>query len=166
MGLVVFTMDATTAHPGVTVDHCSALRETSGGWVTIKSSTPLTPDNHQWAVKIVDQGEGNDASGLMVGLLPKLSSSVASSGMASKFISELGGWCLSRGGESYGTWKCDKVPFGTGSVVEFDLDVGMKTLYVVHGKAKASAHIPTLGDCEELYPAVSLYYLNQKVTFV
>lgn len=165
MGLVVFTMDGTTTHPGVIVDGSTATRETSGGWVTVRSATPLTADNHQWGVKILDQGEGNDASGLMLGLLPKLSASAAS-GMASKYISELGGWCLSRGGESYGSWKCDKIPFGTGSVIEFDVDIGMKTLYVVHGKAKTSAHISNLGDSEELYPAVSLYYLNQKVKFV
>lgn len=165
MGLMKFVIDPTTPHPGITIEGPIASRETNGGWVTIRSTQPLTPDNHQWAMKIIDQGEGNDGSGLMLGIVPKLTSNNIAS-LGGKFISELGGWCISRAGESYGSWKCEKISFGTGMVVEFDLDVVSKTVHVVCGKERALGHIPALTDSEELYPAFSMYYLNQKVQFV
>lgn len=165
MGLDILEVDTTSPHPGVTIDVTSAQRETNGGWVTLKSKTPLTASNHQWAMRVVDQGEGNDGSGLMMGILPQLTPHMASS-MGSKYISELGGWCLSRAGDSYGTWKCDRLPYSTGCVVEFDWDVTSGTLYMVCGKKKAIGHIPTLKDSDVVYPAFSMYYLNQKVAFV
>lgn len=165
MGVTVFEVDTTTQHPGVVVDGAVACRETNGGWVTLRSTQPLTAENHQWAIKVIDQGEGTDGSGLMVGLLPRVSPGNANA-MGSKYISELGGWCISRAGESYGAWKCDKMPYATGSVVEFDLDIPAKTLYIVCGKERAVAHIPSLHDDDEVYPAFSMYYLNQKVLFV
>lgn len=165
MGLTVFEIDSTTPHPGITIDNSLATRETNGGWVTIRSTKPLSAENHQWAMKVVDQGEGNDGSGLMLGLLPKLSPGNVSN-MGGKYISELGGWCISRAGESYGSWKCEKLPYHTGSVVEFELDVGSKTLHIVCGKERALGHIPVLNEAEELFPAFSMYYLNQKVMFV
>jgi hypothetical protein len=166
MGLQVFEVDVSTPHPGVVVGENGVIsRETNGGWVTLRTTTPLSAEQRQWGVKILDQGEGNDGSGLMVGLLPRVPSQQASS-MGSKYISELGGWCISRAGESYGSWKCDRLPFATGSVLEFDLDVSSKTLYVVCGKDRAVAHLPGLTEDDAVYPAVSMYYLNQKVTFV
>lgn len=165
MVLVAFDIDDTTPHPGIKVEDGVAFRVTNGGWVTLKSSQPLTPNNRQWGVKIVDQGEGSDGSGLMLGVLPKLHSNTISI-MSTKYISEMGGWCLSRAGESYGSWKCERIPFGTGSVVEFELDSVAKTLHVVCGDVKAVGHIPSLAETEEYYPAVSMYYLNQKVVFV
>lgn len=165
MGLKVFDIDGTTPHPGIIIDGLVAARETNGGWVTLRSTVPLTSDNHQWALKVIDQGEGNDGSGLMMGLLPKLSPSNAAS-MGTKYISELGGWCFSRAGESYGQWKCEKMPFVSGSVVEFDLDIASKTLYIVSGRERAVGHIPLLIETEEYYPAFSMYYLNQRMTFV
>jgi hypothetical protein len=166
MGLVPFSVDTTTLHPGVIVgDNGVISRETNGGWVTLRTTAPLSVDRRQWGIKILDQGEGNDGSGLMVGLLPRVPAQQVSS-MGSKYISELGGWCISRAGESYGAWKCDRMPFATGSVLEFDIDVGSKTLYVVCGKERAVAHLPGLTEDEPVYPAVSMYYLNQKVIFV
>jgi hypothetical protein len=165
MVLQLFEVDSTTPHPGVVIDGVVASRETNGGWVTLKAVRPLSADNHQWGIKVLDHGEGNDGSGLMVGLLPRLSVSSVSS-MGTKYISELGGWCLSRAGESYGAWKCEKLPFHTGCVLEFDLDMQGRTLHVVCGRERAVGHIPSLTDGDELYPAFSMYYLNQKVMFV
>jgi len=165
MGITIFELDSTTLHPGVVIDSDGvATRDTNGGWVTLRATQPLTPQCHQWAVKILDHGEGADGSGLMLGLMPKVHPHNAGS-LASKYISELGGWCISRAGECYGSWKCERLSFSTGCVVEFDLDFSTKQLHIVCGKDHAIGHIPQLTD-DELYPAVSLYYMNQKVCFV
>ena len=163
MGLTIFTVDDTTQHPGVTVEDDVISRTGSGGWVTLKATQTLTPTNKQWAVKVINQGEGTDGSGLMLGLLPKINSG---SLMSSKYISEMGGWCISRAGESYGSWKCDRLPFGTGCVVEFELDLPGKALHMICGKQKVVGSIPQLVEGAEYYPAVSVYYNNQKVMFV
>ncbi|CCW62747.1 unnamed protein product [Phytomonas sp. EM1] len=165
MGLEVFEIDLTTPHHGVFVDRYSVQRETNGGWVTLRARTPLTAENHQWAVRILDQGEGSDGSGLMLGLLPQLSPQLAAS-MESRYISELGGWCLSRAGDSYGSWKCEKMHFFTGCVVEFDWDATTGSLYIVCGKRRATGIISAATEAQALYPAISMYYLNQKVAFV
>lgn len=165
MGLDIFDVDLFTPHPGVAIDGASAQRETNGGWVTLRARTPLTAATHQWGIRIVDQGEGNDGSGLMLGIVPQLSSQSTSS-MGNKYISELGGWCLSRAGDSYGAWKCDRLPFSTGCVVEFDWDASTGSLYIVCGKKKVTGHIPSLTELDVIYPAFSMYYLNQKVVFV
>eukprot|EP00672_Neobodo_designis_P010181 CAMPEP_0174855760 /NCGR_PEP_ID=MMETSP1114-20130205/34152_1 /TAXON_ID=312471 /ORGANISM="Neobodo designis, Strain CCAP 1951/1" /LENGTH=126 /DNA_ID=CAMNT_0016090525 /DNA_START=97 /DNA_END=473 /DNA_ORIENTATION=- len=126
-------MDTSAPHPGVNIAPDGvATRDTNGGWVTLRATQPLTPACTHWAVRIDDQGDGSDGSGLMIGLLPRLQQHAAPM-LGSKYISELGGWCLSRAGESYGTWKCDPIPFGTGTVVEFDLDMRSKTLTIVCG---------------------------------
>ena len=166
MGVTIFEIDRTSMHPGVIISSDGvATRDTNGGWVTLRSSEPLTSQCHHWAVKIIDHGEGADGSGLMVGLLPKPASHTQHM-LGSKYISELGGWCLSRAGECYGPWKCDRLPFSSGCVIEFDVDVSAKSLNIVCGKEVAVGHIPGLSDTEELYPAISLYYMNQKVCFV
>ncbi|KPI88951.1 hypothetical protein ABL78_1917 [Leptomonas seymouri] len=165
MGLEILEIDTSTPHPGVTVDGSVAQRETNGGWVTLRSKTPLSAANHQWAVRVLDQGEGADGSGLMVGLLPQLSTT-ATNAAGNKYISELGGWCLSRAGDTYGAWKCDRFPYSTGCVVEFDWDAPTNTLYMVSGNKKATGHIPAVKENDLVYPAVSMYYLNQKVAFV
>lgn len=165
MVLQIFDFDATSPHPGVAITDGVASRDSNGGWVTLRSTQPLTPACHQWAIRIVDQGEGNDGSGLMIGLIPKLQQHAAPM-LGSKYISELGGWCVSRAGESYGSWKCERVAFGSGSVVEFDVDFSAKTVTIVCGKETAIGHIPGLGEMDEVFPAVSLYYMNQKVCFV
>lgn len=165
MGLDIFEIDVSTPHPGVAFEGTIAQRDTNGGWVTLRAKEPLTPINHQWGVRIFDHGESNDGSGLMLGLLPQLSSQMVRA-MGNKYISELGGWCISRSGDRYGEWKCDCIPFGTGCVVEFDFDAASGNLYIVCGKRFVSGHIPSLTDADIVYPAFSLYYLNQKVAFV
>lgn len=154
-----------TPHPGVAIDGSTAQRDTNGGWVTVRAKEPLSCSNHQWGVRIIDQGEGADGSGLMLGLLPQLSSQLTSA-MGSKYISELGGWCISRAGDCYGAWKCDEISFSTGCVVEFDFDAASGNLYVVCGKRSVSGRISSLTDSDAVFPAFSLYYLNQKVVFV
>jgi hypothetical protein len=166
MGVSVFAFDTAPPHPGVQIAADGvATRDTNGGWVTLRSSQSLSHGCSHWAIQIIDQGEGNDGSGLMIGLVPRLQSHAAPM-LGSKYISELGGWCLSRAGEGYGTWKVDPLPFTSGSVVEFDLDIATKTLTIVCGRDTATGHIPALQDIEDLYPAISLYYMNQKVAFV
>ena len=166
MGLTVFEVDRSSPHPGVAIgDDGIASRDTNGGWVTLRATQPLSPSCTQFAVKIVDQGEGPDGSGLMIGLLPRLQLHNAPM-LGSKYISELGGWCLSRAGECYGSWKCEPLPYGTGSVIEFDVDAKAKEVTIVCGRDVAVEHIPGLGDIDEVYPAISLYYMNQKVCFV
>ncbi|CBH18449.1 uncharacterized protein TEOVI_000711900 [Trypanosoma equiperdum] len=165
MGLEIFEIDTSTPHTGVVIDGTTACREANSGWVTLRAKTPLSAGQCQWAMKVIDQGEGNDGSGLMMGLLPRLNSQQEVA-MGSKYISELGGWCLSRAGDSYGCWKCDKMPFSTGCVVEFDWDAASRTLYIVSGKRKASGHIPNVSEADVVYPAFSMFYLNQKLAFV
>lgn len=165
MGLEIFEVDPFTPHPGVAIDGSAAQRETNGGWVTLRARKPLSATNHQWAMRVVDQGEGSDGSGLMMGLLPELSPQAVST-MGSKYISELGGWCLSRAGDTYGSWKCEKLSFHTGCVVEFDWDATHSALYIVCGKKKVTGHIPNLSPTDVVYPAFSMYYLNQKLSFV
>jgi hypothetical protein len=166
MVLTVFEMDTVPPHPGVTVSPDGvAARDTNGGWVTLRSTQPLSQACTQWGIRIVDQGETNDGSGLMIGLLPRLQPTAAPM-LGSKYISELGGWCLSRAGECYGSWKCEAMPFGTNSVVEFDVDFSAKTVTIVCGRETATGHIPALLEADDVYPAVSMYYMNQKVCFV
>ena len=165
MVLIPFQIDTSLVHPGVRTEDGIATKETNGGWVTLRATKSLSPGNHQWGIKIIDQGEGADGSGLMVGLLPNFVGSSNTLSYGTKYISELGGWCFSRAGQTYGNWKCEKLPFGTGAVVEFDADFSTNTITITNGREKAVGHIPALRDVET-FPAFSLYYLNQKVTFV
>jgi hypothetical protein len=163
--LIPFQVDASLVHPGVRLEDGVAVKETNGGWVTLRATKSLSTGNHQWGVKIVDQGEGTDGSGLMLGLLPALPGGASPAAYGAKYISELGGWCFSRAGQTYGNWKCDRLPFGTGAVVEFAADVAAGTLTVTCGRERVVGLVPGLRDTET-YPAISLYYLNQKVAFV
>lgn len=166
MGLHVFEIDRAAPHPGVNISADGlASRDTNGGWVTLRATQPLSPGCTQFAVRIVDQGDGSDGSGLMIGVVPRLQQHAAPM-LGSKYISELGGWCLSRAGESYGTWKCEPLPYGTGSVIEFDVDVTNKSVHIVCGSDSATGHVAGMSDADELFPAISLYYQNQKVCFV
>eukprot|EP00906_Rhabdomonas_costata_P039079 RCo055307 len=162
--LIPFQIDSSVVHPGVRVEDGIATKETNGGWVTLRATKTLSPANHQWGIKIVDQGEGADGSGLMLGLLPHFVGN-SSLGFGTKYISEMGGWCISRAGQTYGSWKCEKITFGTGSVVEIDCDFASNTVTLTNGRERAVGHIPGLRDVE-VYPAFSLYYLNQRAVFV
>lgn len=163
-----FQVDDSTPHAGVTITlgNTTLTRDQSTGWVTLRSTRPLSPTCKTFAVRISDVGQSSDGSGLMIGLLPRLPAAAVAL-LGTKYISELGGWCLSRAGDSYGSWKlADRLPFGSGSVVEFELDVAAKAVHIVCGRETAVGHIAALGDNEELYPAVSLYYAGQKVTLL
>eukprot|EP01062_Namystynia_karyoxenos_P059609 TRINITY_DN51042_c0_g1_i1.p1 TRINITY_DN51042_c0_g1~~TRINITY_DN51042_c0_g1_i1.p1 ORF type:complete len:165 (+),score=61.89 TRINITY_DN51042_c0_g1_i1:74-568(+) len=164
MGLVTFQIDGNSPHPGVRIEDDMAIKDTNGGWVTLRSTKALSPGNHQWALKIHDHGDHSDGSGIMIGMLPKLSPSAVAS-LGSKYISELGGWCISRAGQVYGPWKMDRITFSTGSVVEWDVDVSREMVTLTCGKDRTCGYVSGLRDAE-LYPAFSLYYLNQKVSFV
>eukprot|EP00659_Diplonema_papillatum_P001396 gene1396-2146_t len=161
MGLVAFQLDTSTPHPGVRIEDDMAVKDTNGGWVTLKATKALSPGNHQWAVKIVDQGDGTDGSGLMVGLLPILTPANAATCLSSKYISEMGGWCISRAGQTYGNWKCSRLSFHAGAVVELDVDFAKECISLSCGREKVVGAIAGLRDVE-VYPAVSLYYINQK----
>jgi hypothetical protein len=165
LGSDCLLIDSTTPHAGIVVTGNTLTRDQTSGWVTLRSTTPLSPQCRTFAVRIVDVGQSSDGSGLMIGLLPRLPSSAVAL-LGTKYVSELGGWCLSRAGDCYGTWKCDRIPFGTGSVVEFEVDFAAKTVHVVCGKEVGVGHIASLGETEEVYPAVSLYYTGQKVVLL
>ena len=165
MGLIPFTIDTSTPHPGVRIEDEVVIKDTNGGWVTLRSSKALSPGNHQWGVKVVDQGDGADGSGLMIGLLPRLQPPATTSCLGSKYLSEVGGWCFSRAGQIYGNWKCERLGFSTGSVVELEVDFSSDTVSITCGRDKVVGHIRGIKDAE-VYPAVSLYYINQKVMFV
>lgn len=175
MGRTRFAFDVTTPHPGVTIDdECIVTKDTNGGWVTVKSSTPLSPGNMNWSFKILDQGEGSDGSGLMLGFMAAPLSSYSDwlSSFGRKYIYELGGWCLSRSGILYGSYARDRLPFGTGSVVEFSVDPAASTIELrisggpywpdTYSLVAAAPGVPAV----ELYPAVSLFYMDQRVAFV
>lgn len=165
MGADTFTIDNTTPHAGIIVESNTLTREQTTGWVTLRATRPLTTTNRTFAVRIIDVGQSSDGSGLMLGLLPRLPTAAVAL-LGTKYISELGGWCLSRAGDCYGTWKCDRIPFTAGSVVEFEVDFATKTVHVVCGKDSAVGHIASLGDAEEVFPAVSMYYTGQKVVML
>ena len=166
MGAETYDVDDSTPHTGVTITSGNTLtRDQSAGWVTLRATRPLTSASRTFAVRVLDVGQSSDGSGFMVGLLPRLPTAAVAL-LGTKYISELGGWCLSRAGDSYGAWKCDRLPFGAGSVVEFEVDMAAKTVHVTCGRECAVGHIAALGDGEELYPAVSLYYAGQKVVML
>ena len=165
MGSDSFFIDDSTPHAGIIVSGNTLVREQTSGWVTLRATHALTSNCRTFAVRIVDVGQSSDGSGLMIGLLPKLPSSAVAL-LGTKYISELGGWCLSRAGDCYGTWKCDRIPFTAGSVVEFEVDFATKTVHVVCGKEVAVGHIASLSEAEEVYPAISLYYTGQKVVML
>ena len=164
MGVVPFQIDTSTPHPGVRIEDDVAVKHTCGGWVTMRAKKALSPGNHQWGIKILDQGDGADGSGLMVGILPKLSPSDVAC-LGSKYCSEVEGWCVSRAGQFYGTWKGDKIEYGTGCVIEFNVDTSRESVTITCGEKKVVGFINGIRDIE-LYPSFSMYYLNQRVMFV
>jgi hypothetical protein len=163
-----FTLDDTTPHSGVTLSagNTAIIRDQSSGWVTIRATRPLSSACRTFAVRVVDVGQSSDGSGLMIGLLPRLPAAAVAL-LGTKYISELGGWCLSRAGDSYGSWKlADRIPFVSGSVIEFELDAAAKTVHIVCGRESTVGHIAALADNEELFPAISLYYAGQRVVML
>ena len=133
------------------------------GWVTTHVTESLRRGKHEWGISIEHQGETNDGSGLMLGIVPKTFSKFDS------FISQGGGWCLSRAGKIYGHWRrvdpANTVPltFGTGDKVIFTLDFDTSRMSVRVGDRTLVGDIN--GLTADVYPAVSLHYRHQHVRF-
>ena len=167
MGIPVHSFDTMTPHPGIKLENNRATCQTNGNWVTLRSMTALnrysTSTDCTWGVHIIETGESEDLTGIMVGLLPR---KINLSDMKSKYIAEMGGWCISRAGESYGTFQLDElIPFHKGDTIEFMLDFNSSIITIICGKKLINITYPKLLE-DTYYPAVSMYYYNQSVVFV
>eukprot|EP01012_Entosiphon_sulcatum_P008571 TRINITY_DN14699_c0_g1_i1.p1 TRINITY_DN14699_c0_g1~~TRINITY_DN14699_c0_g1_i1.p1 ORF type:complete len:4388 (+),score=508.78 TRINITY_DN14699_c0_g1_i1:36-13199(+) len=158
-----FVIDTATPHGDVIINENCAIKP-AVGWVTIHATEVLGPGIHEWSVKIENQGETSDGSGLMLGIVPK------SFNRYDSFISQGGGWCISRAGKFYGNWKkCDNssgtaaLVFGTGDVVVFELDTESSRLTVSVGDRFVIGELSNLTS--EVIPAISLHYKLQHVCF-
>lgn len=177
-----FSIDPSTPHPGVTLEgrHTAvrtAILDILGkpgdeGWVTFRSSKPLSPSNHRWGVKLhLKNNRFSYASHVALGMLPKLSA-VEAATMDRKFIEELGGWSLSYDADNRtfsfdGDWDCRAVTFRDGDVMGFDYNFTNKTLTLSCNGQKAVGRIWKSRNCDELYPAFTLSDIpNEKVSFV
>lgn len=158
-----FLVDSSTPHGDVVISESSVLKP-SLGWVTCFVTEPLRKGVHEWCVKIDHQGETSDGSGLMLGIVPKHYTKFDS------FISQGGGWCLSRAGKLYGNWRrvdnhtsVGSLTFATGDRVVFLLDMDAARMTVRVGDKSMVGDIGGLSS--EVYPAVSLHYRHQHVRF-
>eukprot|EP00754_Rhynchopus_humris_P051646 Rhum_TRINITY_DN9658_c1_g1::Rhum_TRINITY_DN9658_c1_g1_i1::g.34578::m.34578 len=158
-----FLIDATTPHGDVLVNENRAIKPATG-WVTVHALEPITQGVHEWSIKIENQGETSDGSGLMLGVVPK------SFCRYDSFISQGGGWCLSRAGKFYGQWKrvegvgsANPLVFCTGDTVLFELDMEAARLTVTVGDRFVVGEVSKLTP--EVFPAVSLHYRQQHVYF-
>ena len=156
-----FLFDSTTPHGDVIITESSAMKP-GIGWVTVHVTESIRRGVHEWAVKVDHQGETSDGSGLMLGIVPKNFSKFDS------FISQGGGWCLSRAGKFYGHWRrvdnntsVSSLVFNTGDRVVFTLDVEAARMTVKVGDRYVVGELSNL--CSEVYPAVSLHYRHQHV---
>eukprot|EP00760_Papus_ankaliazontas_P037789 PhM_4_TR8751/c0_g1_i1/m.93472 len=157
-----FFFDITTPHNNAIVSDMSVVKP-DVNWVTVHATECMRAGVHEWSVRIENQGETTDGSGLMLGLVPKAFSRYDS------FISQGGGWSLSRAGKLYGHWRrVDSNPiaalsFGTGDVVYFELDFDSSRLTVRVGDRSIVGELAGLSG--EVYAAVSLHYRHQHVAF-
>jgi hypothetical protein len=160
-----FLIDPTTPH-GDSVISESSLYKSSLGWVTVHATEALRSGVHEWAVKIENQGESGDGSGLMLGIVPKTFNRYEA------FISQCGGWCISRAGKLYGNWRrvdtntnVVSLVFGTGDRVVFELDLDAGRMTVRVGDKCIVGEFSDLPENPEVYPAISCHYRNQSVRF-
>ena len=156
-----FLIDPSTPHSDVVVAESSALKP-SVGWVTLQVTEGIRRGIHEWAVKIEHQGESNDESGLMLGIVPKNFSKYDT------FISQGGGWCISRAGKFYGHWRRTDtgggaLTFGTGDRVVLTLDYDAAVMTVRVGEKVVVGELS--GLTMEVFPAVSLHYRHQHIRF-
>ena len=158
-----FVIDNSTPHGDLVVSDNSALKP-GIGWVTVHVTEALKSGVHEWGVCIENHGETSDGSGLMLGIVPK------NYGRYDSFISQGGGWCLSRAGKFYGHWRrvdsnssVTSLVFGTGDHVSFELDVEAARLTVRVGDKFVIGEISNLSG--DVYPAISLHYRHQHVRF-
>ena len=159
-----FVLDATTPHGDVLLVNENSAVKPATGWVTVHAVEPITHGIHEWSIKIENQGETSDGSGLMLGIVPKVFCRYDS------FISQGGGWCLSRAGKFYGHWKrvegigsTGTLVFGTGDTVTFELDTETSRMTVAVGDRFVVGEISKLTP--EVYPAASLHYRQQHICF-
>ena len=158
-----FLIDATTPHGDVLINENRAIKPATG-WVTVHATEPISSGTHEWSIKIENQGETSDGSGLMLGVAPR------SFCRYDSFISQGGGWCLSRAGKFYGQWKrvegvgsSTPLVFGTGDTVVFELDTETARLTVTVGDRFVVGEIAKLTP--EVFPAASLHYRQQHIYF-
>lgn len=162
--LLRFVIDRSTPLADVRLEGPHTAVKAADGHVILRSSKPLSPANHRWAVMIHEEGSYMD---IRLGLLPKLPASMEVN-MVGKYLPELGGWCIYRGRAVFyieGDWHCDGKlpPFFKGDLVLFDYNFSDKKLTIRYGGKQVVGHIPKAGV--ELYPAISLYYSGAKVSF-
>ncbi|CAD2219660.1 hypothetical protein AGDE_05922 [Angomonas deanei] len=156
-----FLIDASTPHGDVMITESSAMKP-SVGWVTLPVTEGIRQGVHEWCITIVNQGETTDGSGLMIGLIPKNFSKYDS------FISQGGGWCISRAGKFYGHWKrrdssTSTISFGTGDRVIFTFDYKAAMMTVRVGSKSVVGELNSLTG--EVFPAASLHYRNQHIRY-
>ncbi|KEG15001.1 putative ubiquitin-protein ligase [Trypanosoma grayi] len=155
-----FLLDPTTQRGDVIITEATAMKP-GNGWITLQVTEGIRRGVHEWCVKIEHQGETTDGSGLMLGIVPK------SFAKYDSFISQGGGWCLSRAGKFYGHWRRQdtnaSVVFGTGDRVTFTLDYEAARMTVRVGDKSVVGEISNLAP--EVYPAVSLHYRHQFIRF-
>lgn len=156
-----YLIDPSTPHSDVVIAESSALKP-SVGWVTLQVTEGIRRGIHEWGIKIEHQGESNDESGLMLGIVPKSFSKYDT------FISQGGGWCLSRAGKFYGHWRRTDtgggaLTFGTGDRVVLTLDYDAAVMTVRVGEKVVVGELS--GLTMEVFPSVSLHYRHQHVRF-
>ncbi|CCW66746.1 unnamed protein product [Phytomonas sp. Hart1] len=156
-----FLIDTTTPRGDVVITEDSAMKSVNS-WVTFKVTEGIQRGLHEWSVYIENQGETSDGSGLMLGIIPQNFNKYDS------FISQGGGWCLSRAGKFYGNWRRQdsNVPtltYGTGDHVVFLLNYDNATMMVRVGNTYVIGEIHNLST--EVFPAISLHYRQQVVRF-
>ncbi|CAC9466896.1 SPRY_domain/HECT-domain_(ubiquitin-transferase)_-_putative [Leishmania infantum] len=156
-----YLIDSSTPHSDTVIAESSALKP-SVGWVTLQVTEGIRRGIHEWGIKIEHHGESNDGSGLMLGIVPKNFTKYDT------FISQGGGWCLSRAGKFYGHWRRTDsgggvLTFGTGDRVVLTLDYDAAVMTVRVGDKTVVGELS--GLTMEVFPAISLHYRHQHVRF-
>lgn len=159
-----FLFDTTTPHGDVVLTESSAMKP-GVGWITLHATEGIRHGIHEWCIKIENQGETTDGSGLMLGIVPNNYSRYDT------FISQGGGWCLSRAGKFYGQWRRLNSSNGTNNSVTFGkddrvillLDYDNARLTIRVGANVVVGEVSNLAP--EVFPAVSLHYKQQQVRF-
>ncbi|CAJ1041121.1 putative SPRY domain/HECT-domain (ubiquitin-transferase) [Leishmania shawi] len=156
-----YLIDSSTPHSDTVIAESSALKP-SVGWVTLQVTEGIRRGIHEWGIKIEHHGESNDGSGLMLGIVPKNFTKYDT------FISQGGGWCLSRAGKFYGHWRRTDtgggvLTFGTGDRIVLTLDYDAAVMTVRVGDKMIVGELS--GLTMEVFPAISLHYRHQHVRF-
>ncbi|GET86999.1 hypothetical protein, conserved [Leishmania tarentolae] len=156
-----YLIDSSTPHSDTVIAESSALKP-SVGWVTLQVTEGIRRGVHEWGIKIEHHGESNDGSGLMLGIVPKNFTKYDT------FISQGGGWCISRAGKFYGHWRRTDsgggvLTFATGDRIILTLDYDAAVMTVRVGDKTVVGEVS--GLTMEVFPAISLHYRHQHVRF-